>query len=132
MDQGESWQTGGFLPLKPVLQYASKVCNSIYVYKWGCDGSQHIQFKQKFENSHDSDANIFQSFLVPIQLISRKNKDLIVWKNPTPSSPRYCRPIRIRFIHETADVTNEEIGYINKKFRHYKEQKFQEQRVIYL
>lgn len=87
------------------------------IYKWGCDGSQQVQFKQKFENSNDSDANIFQSSLVPLQLISRKNKDLIVWKNPTPSSPRYCRPIRIRFIRETSDVTNEEIGYINSQIQ---------------
>ena len=23
------------------------------IYKWGCDGSQQVQYKQKFENSHD-------------------------------------------------------------------------------
>lgn len=33
------------------------------IYKWGCDGSQQAQYKQKFENSNDSDANIFQSSL---------------------------------------------------------------------
>ena len=56
-----------------------------FIYKRGCDGSQQIQFKQKFENSLDSDANTFHASLVPLQLISRNNKDLIVWKSPTPA-----------------------------------------------
>ncbi|KAH0820766.1 hypothetical protein GEV33_002025 [Tenebrio molitor] len=33
-------------------------------------------------------------------------------KNPTPSSPRYCRPIRIRFVKESNDITNDEILYM--------------------
>lgn len=89
------------------------------VYKWGCDGSQQRQYKQKFENSFDSDANIFQSSLVPLQLTSVKNT--LLWKNPTPSSPRYCRPIRIRFIHETTDITNEEIEYIKNQIENLEE-----------
>lgn len=35
------------------------------ISKWGCDGSQQTQFKQKFQNLSDSDANIFQSSCVP-------------------------------------------------------------------
>lgn len=67
--------------------------------KWGCDGSKQSQYKVKFENISDSDANIFQSSTVPIRLIcNTDNKTKIIWQNPVPSSPRYCRPIRIRFI----------------------------------
>lgn len=29
-----------------------------------------------------------------------------------PSYPRYCRPIRIRFIKETKDINNEEINHV--------------------
>ncbi|KAL4721260.1 hypothetical protein ACJJTC_000227 [Scirpophaga incertulas] len=84
------------------------------IFKWGCDGSQQAQYKQKFANSSDSDANIFQSSLVPLQLISKSTKK-VIWNNPLPSSPRYCRPMRIRFIHETKDVTNEEISYYREQ-----------------
>lgn len=84
------------------------------ISKWGCDGSQQMQYKMKFENEADTDANIFQSSVVPLQLIYGDDKK-ILWQNPTPSSPRYCRPIRIRFVKETADVTNEEIDYISSQ-----------------
>ncbi|XP_075979633.1 uncharacterized protein LOC142978911 [Anticarsia gemmatalis] len=84
------------------------------ICKWGCDGSQQVRYKQKFENEMDSDANIFQSSMVPLQLVYGKNKN-VLWQNPTPSSPRYCRPIRIRFLQESADITNQEIQYMNSK-----------------
>ncbi|PZC78080.1 hypothetical protein B5X24_HaOG202615 [Helicoverpa armigera] len=86
----------------------------VLISKWGCDGSQQMQYKMKFENEADSDANIFQSSMVPLQLIYGPERK-ILWQNPTPSSPRYCRPIRIRFIKETTDVTNEEIDYIKSQ-----------------
>lgn len=42
----------------------------ILMHKWGCDGgSQQTKFKQKFENSSDSDANIFQSSFVPLVIL---------------------------------------------------------------
>lgn len=81
------------------------------ICKWGCDGAQQAQFKQKFECDSDSDANLFQSSLVPLRLICSLNGK-ILWQNPAPSSPRYCRPIRMRFVKETADVTREEISHV--------------------
>lgn len=70
-----------------------------------------MQYKMKFENKPNTDANIFQSSVVSLQLVyGHKNK--ILWQNPTPSSPRYCRPIRIRFVKKTTDTTEEEINYI--------------------
>lgn len=103
-----------------LLQYLEEVretlsdverCTLLLICKWGCDGSQQREYKRKFKNDADSDANIFQSSFVPLQLVVRSNKK-IVWQNPTPSSPRFCRPIRIRFVKESADITNEEISYI--------------------
>lgn len=86
--------------------------------KWGCDGSQQQQFKQKFGNSTDSGSNIFQSSFVPIRLICNiGDKKKIIWQNRVPSSARYCRPIRIRFVHETKDITNEEIYYIEYQIK---------------
>lgn len=99
--------------LEPFIQTLSE---EVIVIKWGCDGSQQSQYKQKFENSTDSDSNIFQSSLVPLRLQSDvEGRKKIEWQNSVPSSPRFCRPIRIRFIHETKDVTNEEIQYIENQ-----------------
>lgn len=50
--------------------------------KWGCDGSQQAQYKQTFCNVVDSDANVFQSSLVPLQLICSTNNK-VIWQNPT-------------------------------------------------
>lgn len=95
-----------------VEQLSEEEISSLTVIsKWGCDGSQQMQYKMKFENEPDTDANIFQSSVVPLQLIYGHEKK-ILWQNPTPSSPRYCRPIRIRFVKETSDITQEEIDYI--------------------
>ncbi|CAG9760196.1 unnamed protein product [Ceutorhynchus assimilis] len=85
----------------------------LLICKWGCDGSQQAQFKQKFESETGSDTNIFQSSFVPLQLICEVNKK-IIWQNPTPSSPRYCRPIRIRFVKESVNTTKEEISYVEE------------------
>lgn len=93
------------------------------IYKWGCDGSQQSQFKQKIQNVDATDANIFQSCLVPLRLVCNKNRKTI-WQNPTPSSPRFCRPIRIRFVKESIDITNNEINYIKSKIDALENSKF--------
>lgn len=82
------------------------------MYKWGCDGSNLKQYKQKFEEDGNSDAKIFLSSLVPLRLMYGNQ---IIWQNPQSSSPRFCRPIRIRFIKEDKDVTNEEIQFIDNQ-----------------
>lgn len=88
------------------------------ITKWGCDGSQQSQFKQKFQNISDSDANIFQSSCVPLKLLANVDgKTKTIWQNPTPSSTRFCRPIRICFLHETADITVQEIKYVEDQIQ---------------
>jgi hypothetical protein len=94
-----------------VQNLSNEESDSLLLCKWGCDGSQQTQYKQKFQNDCNSDSNIFQSSFVPLQLICQLNKKLI-WQNPTPSSPRCCRPIRIRFVKESNDITNDEILYM--------------------
>lgn len=94
-------------------------CNLTLISKWGCDGSSgQKQYKQcNAENS--SDSNLFMVSFVPLRLrndridfepstsrAARTNID--VWKNDTPSSTKYCRPIRFVFKKETHDVTIEE------------------------
>lgn len=60
--------------------------NMVLISKWGCDGLQQTQYKQKFQNSSDCDANIFQSSLVPLQLVVVINKEQqkIIWQIASP------------------------------------------------
>lgn len=99
--------------LEPVLETLNTQ-NKLFllIYKWGCDGSNQAQYKQKFEDEKDCDHNLFMSSLVPLRLM-QGNK--IIWQNPVPSSPRFCRPIRMRFVKETKDVTMEEIEYVENQ-----------------
>lgn len=100
------------LYLEEVLQTltTSEGASMVLFTKWGCDGSKQTQIMQKFEDISDSDSNIFQSSMVPLRLVCKTN-NRVIWQNPTPSSPRYCRPIRIRFVKESSDITRNEIRY---------------------
>lgn len=74
------------------------------ILKWGMDGSSdQSEYKQKFANEDSSDASIFLTSLVPLQLITidnEKRREIIIWKNFRPSSTRFCRPIKMQFLHE--------------------------------
>lgn len=87
------------------------------IVKWGCDGSSgQSQYKQKFSDDGSSDSNIFLTSLVPLQIVGKddkENREIIVWKNPRPSSARFCRPIRLQFLHETVKSTCDEERYIS-------------------
>lgn len=37
------------------------------------------------------------------------DKQKVIWQNTTPSSSRYCRLIRIRFVKEIVDITQKKI-----------------------
>lgn len=98
-----------------------QLLNLCLISKWGCDGSSgQSQYKQSFEDTTVSDANIFLTSLVPLQIIcdapdhDPQNK-LILWQNPRTSSPRFCRPIRLQFVHETVDVTVNEMKHVEQQ-----------------
>lgn len=85
--------------------------NLILISKWGCDGSgTHSQYKQKFETADASDEYMMITSIVPIRLMSSNN--LLIWQNPRPSSPRYCRPLRLQMAHETVQVSQLEVENI--------------------
>lgn len=96
-----------------------ELVNLELISKWGCDGSTQNSVQQKFsDGSYNDDSNIFQSSLLPLRLQSHVGDQIkVIWQNPTPSSPRFCRPIRIRFLHETADITKEEINYVETQYQ---------------
>ena len=92
------------------------------ICKWGCDDtSGQSRYKQKFIDDYVGkfgDANIFFTSLVPLQLISIDkitNAKTVVWKNPRPSSPRFCIPLRIQFHHENTKATVNEVDNIKEQ-----------------
>ncbi|KAF2889404.1 hypothetical protein ILUMI_16769, partial [Ignelater luminosus] len=88
---------------------------------WVCDGSQQSQFQQTFFDIPSDDSNIFHSSLAILQLqVNIRSHKNILWQNPTPSSTRFCRPIRIRFLHEIVDITKKEIKYVEDQAKDLK------------
>lgn len=104
--------------LEEVLVTATEaeIQNMTLICKWGCDGSKAQEFKQKFENKSDSDSHVFISSLVPLRLMSNvASTQKVWWQNPAPSSSRFCRPIRIQFVHESNEVIRSEIENIENQ-----------------
>ncbi|KAJ8937088.1 hypothetical protein NQ314_012031 [Rhamnusium bicolor] len=85
---------------------SEELLNLELISKWGCDGSQQNRYKQKLPDDTDSDAFIFQSSFIPLKLVSNiNNEKKTLWANTSPSSPRYCRLMRVRFVHGNVDIT---------------------------
>lgn len=63
--------------------------------------------------------------MVPLRLMCGTKS---IWTNPTPSSPRFCRPIRIRFVKESNDITNDEIKYIEQQAKELQKTKLGDSR----
>lgn len=47
-----------------------------------------------------------------------------MWQNPSPSSPRYCRPIRGRFVRESNETTNDEITHVERQIEELSKSKY--------
>lgn len=68
----------------------------------------------KYDQERHNDINetsIPSAFICPIPL-SMKGSGKHVWQNPSPSLPFFCRPKKVRFIKETAEITRQEISEI--------------------
>jgi hypothetical protein len=83
----------------------------------GSDGtSGQSTYKQTFNDGSrtTSDPNIFFISLVPLQItcVDKETNAEIVWKNPRTSSTRFCRPIKLLFLHETPEATKREVNSV--------------------
>lgn len=77
------------------------------VCSYGFDGSTgQSQYKQTFQDSDQDDSSLFATTLIPLQL--RSDIGLPIWNNQTPQSYRFCRPLRLRFAKESADLVRNE------------------------
>lgn len=96
-----------------------QLCHLRLISKWGFDGSSgQSLYKQKFESANDNDASIFFTSLVPIQLVyenPNSKESIVIWQNPRPSSTRFCRPIKMEFVHESDQFTMKEKEYMEKQ-----------------
>lgn len=81
------------------------------ITKFGYDGSTNhpiLNIKDD-ENNNDYitlDTNIITTFICPIKLII-ENSNIILWSNPVPASPKYCRPVEIIHKKETESTIKE-------------------------
>jgi len=74
--------------------------------------------KQNYEQDVEyTDANMFLFSLVPLRLTFGKTDDTndILWKNLTPSSTCYCRPIKFFYKKETKNNTCKEVKAIENE-----------------
>lgn len=88
-----------------------EVININVFYKWGLDGSGgHSIYKQNFANHPEyGDANIILCTIAPLEVsIQSRDRKQIFWKNPSPSSTRYCRVISFKLKRETKENMKEE------------------------
>lgn len=95
-----------FFEAKPHLLSNIEISEEQYlllILKAGVDGSSgQAQYKLPFADPQASDASLFSTCLVPIEL---KNGDDVIWRNPAPNSTRFCRPIRFAYEKETQAQT---------------------------
>ena len=98
---------------KPVLEGltdAPPIPLTLYC-KWGMDGSSgHSQYKQAGVRHDDQ---MFVTTLVPLRL--QTERCVVVWNNATPSSTRFCRPIRLQLAKETKDLTELELQRVRSQ-----------------
>ena len=81
-------------------------------FKYGCDGSgDHSLFKLKSRLAATRDDNILLFSLCPVRVVNKdeNGNEIVVWRNPTPNSSRFCRPIRLLFKKEEADLVRQQI-----------------------
>ena len=92
--------------------------------KWGCDGSSgHSEYKQRFAQTEASGAKLFLTSFVPLGL-QRSDADssrLTYWRNPKPSSTRFCRPIKFEFVKESSSVILAEVARVREEIANLRE-----------
>lgn len=75
----------------------------VLLVKYGFDGTNANRYKQKSMYESSVLDYIFCSSLVPLQLLD-KSTGQIFWHNERSSSTRFCRPIKILYEKETAEL----------------------------
>ena len=105
--------------------------------KWGGDGSSgQSQYMQLFkaakqpqsesievpEEENFSEQNLFLFSMVPLRLFgtTATNEKVIFWENTKPSSTKFCRPLKFKYIKETTESTLAEVKSIEAEIEELK------------
>lgn len=89
--------------------------NLSLICKWGFDGSSGFTpYKQTFLTEGSQDESVFITSLVPLRLMEI-NSQTTIWKNQRPSSGRFCRPVRLQWVHESNAISTHEEIYITNQ-----------------
>ncbi|KAL4152899.1 hypothetical protein QTP88_000732 [Uroleucon formosanum] len=125
------WET---LDFDDIINYAEEYSELKFICKWGCDGSSgHSEYHQSFHDIETDDTECTQNAItdssivlfciVPLRhtgVIKVSNTRVILWENPTPSSTRYCRPLKFLYAKETKEVTKTEVGRVENEIMELK------------
>lgn len=101
----------------PNVENFESTCKLTLISKWGFDGaSGQSLYNQSFQDNYkNTDASVFLTCFVPIQLITESNK--VIWKNKEPSSTRLCRPISFSFMKESPEIIKTEKGKMDEEIK---------------
>lgn len=90
-----------------------------FICKYGFDGTNIETYKlnEKWRAEYWSFLFLFGSTTISWQ----KKTNIIYWKNPQPSSTRYCRPINIYSRSEIAELSREEESNLKKEIKNLKD-----------
>lgn len=82
-----------------------------FTCKWGCDGSSgHVEYNQSLA-ADVSDKTLLLACMVPLSLQTISQEEY--WRNKSPSSTRFCRPISFEFTKETKEKVLSLVEKIN-------------------
>lgn len=80
----------------------------VLLSKWGFDSStgQSVYNQVTTQNTEGvAEKSLFVVSVVPVKMYFKNNPNKIIWKNPTPSSTRFCRQKSFEYMKETDEVT---------------------------
>lgn len=93
--------------IQQVLDPAEKELETIFICSYGFDGSTgHSPYKQRYQdakpNASNTDESLFATSLIPLRWSTKDN--VILWNNRASQSTRFCRPISLQYVKESADI----------------------------
>ena len=92
----------------------------VLVSKWGFDSAtgQHLYHQKTNQPDENVDENsLFVTNVVPLRVFQQNDPSKVIWKNPTPSSTRYCRQLSFEYKKETTTTNKEKRAQVEKKLK---------------
>jgi hypothetical protein len=118
------------------LDEKPKATNLHLIFKWGIDGSSnHSLYQQKTSSAEFKDSDMMAVCISPLRLVTEDGGQTVtIWKNPRPSSTRFCRPVIFKFVKESQDVIQQMVDDMKAKIQNLEDivVKLEDQHFFYL